>query len=886
MRAFPLLLLALSSWVQAGPDPCTTMLATMSSNGFLSPSDVRPCYEQFAFDESLANETVAAVRSILENEYIFLEALANPPKDSGLTPMDILAEVKRARSMSHPTDMSFQEEISKALVKANDGHLSYDPMCYRTVSFFQPLFMTMVAGENNEAIVVIYTVDTSAEDAYSKYIGSTVVTIDGVDAKEALTTYANEYVGTCKDPETRLARTLSSTYFDGSKFVYNRGAFSKRNILPENDAVTYGILNPETKKITEVKIKWNGYMSEDSEGGSGGGASFTDTTSYMKAYCSPKAPKAPKVDPSIEQRNETTEVASTSLFLKQSGFPIPKMSIASARLKHSAMAPNASLAGTPSSSDSTNNGNPQAMNAAEDGGLKEPPSGGVSLGGTRSGDARGLGGGASSSGGSSDAGGMASNEELDEMLSLLKNITTPIVSGPGFGFFLLDDPVTVGVLAISTFDGTNSGLWMQQMAKGLRAFVKAGVKKLILDLTGNGGGTTCLSTILAALLDPAPDMPFPTPRMPFFTNLLVGSAVSQMGKAAASIGTQSPFLLTAYGNPETGRAWTDNDWSKFTTRSNYTLSDYASPVSSSSSQPDNILPRTYSRPLLDLCQAPGNPLADLVGKLPFAGPGNVAAMSDGYCGSACAVLLAHLQEVTEAKVLVTSATYATMKRNVFPSPWAFAGGAVTTVDQMLTFMQASGVPIPDRKLAKTNETEANRINGLPFSFPTNAEMRFTLRQAFSNSQPNTPLEFVRHKANGVLMVKPLNLMQPGMMWSTMAQYMEWGNNIHPPTAESVVIDKEGSSQGGSASSSNGGSQNQGSQDANEAPENSFNDANSNSSSKEIDMTKEMSSPSMKGMLNSKPIGSSNSVSQGHALNDNSNSPPISSASSAITQVEE
>ncbi|RKP12865.1 hypothetical protein BJ684DRAFT_20616 [Piptocephalis cylindrospora] len=537
MRASPLLFLALSAWVQAGPtDPCTTMLAALSSKGFLAPSVVRPCYEYFEYDPVQANETIAALRSILENEYIFLEALAHPPDESVQMPVDILANVELALKKNHTTDLSFQEDVSQALVGANDGHLSYDPLCYRTILFNQPLFMAMVAGENYEPLVVIYTVDIASEKTLGKYIGSIVRTIDGKDANEVLTAYSNDMVGTCKDPQTRLTKTLSSTYYDGNNFVYDRGAFAQRRVIPEKDAVTYGLTDPKTKRRFELTLNWNGYITEGLVGPQQD-VPFTDARSYMKAYCSPRLPKAPKQDPSIEKRNSTSKVASSDLFLKQANFPIPKTSVAHARLN---------MTSTPSSASVGGNIGPQNAGRDEKDKLVN---GSPSLREVQ--DSTGK----QSTNGTSDT---TSSEEMNEMMASLKNISTPILSGPGFGFFLLDDPISGGILSISTFNGGDNdqgdvqGLWLQQMAKGMETFKRFGVKKLILDLTNNGGGTTCLSSVLSALLDPAPDMPFPTSRMPFFTNLLVSPVVEQISKSAIASNTYSPFLVTSYINPETG----------------------------------------------------------------------------------------------------------------------------------------------------------------------------------------------------------------------------------------------------------------------------------------------------------------------------------------------
>lgn len=93
-----------------------------------------------------------------------------------------------------------------------------------------------------------------------------VVTIDGVNALDAIQTWIDTNYGFSKDAGVRLNKALTSQSFDTStkKWTYNQGQFISRVTLPEQEAITYeiscpvSVLHPEGKNMT-LKAPWEIY---------------------------------------------------------------------------------------------------------------------------------------------------------------------------------------------------------------------------------------------------------------------------------------------------------------------------------------------------------------------------------------------------------------------------------------------------------------------------------------------------------------------------------------------------------------------------------------------------------------------------------------------------
>ena len=93
-----------------------------------------------------------------------------------------------------------------------------------------------------------------------------VLTIDGVNALDAIQTWVDTNYGFSKDAGVRLNKALTSQFFDtdSKKWTYNQGQFTSRVTLPEREAITYeiscpvSVLHPEGKNAT-LKAPWDVY---------------------------------------------------------------------------------------------------------------------------------------------------------------------------------------------------------------------------------------------------------------------------------------------------------------------------------------------------------------------------------------------------------------------------------------------------------------------------------------------------------------------------------------------------------------------------------------------------------------------------------------------------
>lgn len=121
-----------------------------------------------------------------------------------------------------------------------------------------------------------------------------VLTIDGVNALDAIQTWVDTNYGFSKDAGVRLNKALTSQSFDtdSKKWVNNQGQFTSRVTLPEREAITYEIscpvsaLHPEGKNAT-LKTPWEVYRLI-------GWNEFDSTESFLVNNCYQEPEVAPQ----------------------------------------------------------------------------------------------------------------------------------------------------------------------------------------------------------------------------------------------------------------------------------------------------------------------------------------------------------------------------------------------------------------------------------------------------------------------------------------------------------------------------------------------------------------------------------------------------------------
>jgi hypothetical protein len=148
-------------------------------------------------------------------------------------------------------------------------------------------------------------------------------------------------------------------------------------------------------------------------------------------------------------------------------------------------------------------------------------------------------------------------------------------------------------------------------------------------------------------------------------------------------------------------------------------------------------------PLLDSCKT--HPQEKMLNH-PFTGK-NLVVMSNGACGSSCAIVAAFLQEVANTTSVYAASEFHNNATNV--PLYSFAGGQVLNSDQIYQFLKRSKHP------------------DAPQPFPTNATLSFTFRSIYSQkSNDSLPLEFIGLRATWIIPITTRNALQMDRLWES------------------------------------------------------------------------------------------------------------------------
>ncbi|KAF9410686.1 hypothetical protein BGZ94_001567 [Podila epigama] len=156
----------------ASKDPCAQLAKeAKNSSAQLSLSVVKACFEAHKFRKDVAEKVLTSVENLIGNFYAFTDlardpSLTNSSKGNSSvfqTPaVDLLKELAALRTRKFKNDYEFQMAVTMLLLSVNDGHLSYKSNCYDTISFTQPLIMYAPVVNGKQEVRVLY-VDTDTK---------------------------------------------------------------------------------------------------------------------------------------------------------------------------------------------------------------------------------------------------------------------------------------------------------------------------------------------------------------------------------------------------------------------------------------------------------------------------------------------------------------------------------------------------------------------------------------------------------------------------------------------------------------------------------------------------------------------------------------------------
>ena len=294
---------------------------------------------------------------------------------------------------------------------------------------------------------------------------------------------------------------------------------------------------------------------------------------------------------------------------------------------------------------------------------------------------------------------------------------TPVLLGPGFAFFILDDPTTgeYGILLIQTFDVADMEGWFTNMRAGFKLLIQKGVKSLILDLTGNFGGVLCLAYSLLGVLSPSDTQPFPATKYTYGTRTVPSKTLISMSKCIDEVGIKgSPFSLKSFRSLNANREF--NETESWLTDSN-TISKIVAGFSSGS---------TYFGPFLqDKCVLKYSYLLEDI-RPKFD---SMALLTDGMCGSSCAVIATYFTQNGIPGILFRVVTAPYYTPYVEPNIYSFAGGQVVNFENLKSVARISS------------------CYGIIPCTLDNLSMSVTYRGIFNINDQKNPLDFYVLPAN-------------------------------------------------------------------------------------------------------------------------------------------
>ncbi|KAF8978637.1 hypothetical protein BGZ46_006258 [Entomortierella lignicola] len=323
-------------------------------------------------------------------------------------------------------------------------------------------------------------------------------------------------------------------------------------------------------------------------------------------------------------------------------------------------------------------------------------------------------------------------------------------------FHLLSDGVT-GVLRLGTESpNKNQGVhpsFYTNIDVGFSALNSAGATKLIIDLQSNSGGIICWGRYVLQMLFPS------TVDSPYIYSLRASPLAQALAKATFMYvqGGASPY--DGLVNPNTGDEFDTDSWMI----------------------PGSKLPgrdSVFSNKVTDRYCPAVEKIRDDEKDAMFESK-DIVILTNGYCGSTCAVLALQLHERYSVRTISVGGEHG--KSMVFSS---FPGGAVQANNTLwVQRLQQVYDTIPSSKQNKQTELL------LPKQLPANGQLTFTFRQIMSISHPDQVYEYMRIPSDFRIDYNVARFRMPSILWEDVRDQV-WGK----PWSMSTGDDSKESSQ--------------------------------------------------------------------------------------------
>ncbi|KAF9128929.1 neutral amino acid transporter [Mortierella sp. 14UC] len=311
-------------------DPCARISSGGSfGGGPISYDFIKACLDSdFGFPAEVRQDTLDTVKSLITNFYVFEDLAAHPPKEewskipagavddqgaskaSGAGGNSVESEAEKngqalkqdeavedndegdeddvemleaqriwGRVLTKMTDREFHDGVSRILLKARDGHLSYDADCFRAFRFQHGFFMSHVVRDG-KTVIKIYSVAPYfpfQNGIKEDILNFDVLAIDGRDAVDYIQDWADRHVSMSKDENIQRCSGDTTVLF-GSGRLFLPGKFGERSTLPIEKSLLFTFRCPTNSNL-RLNVKWVGFYTHEQT------KPFTNAETYFKSNC-------------------------------------------------------------------------------------------------------------------------------------------------------------------------------------------------------------------------------------------------------------------------------------------------------------------------------------------------------------------------------------------------------------------------------------------------------------------------------------------------------------------------------------------------------------------------------------------------------------------------
>ncbi|KAL0578755.1 hypothetical protein V5O48_003253 [Marasmius crinis-equi] len=292
-------------------------------------------------------------------------------------------------------------------------------------------------------------------------------------------------------------------------------------------------------------------------------------------------------------------------------------------------------------------------------------------------------------------------------------------------FYQLESDNETGVLALGSFSARNFSLFQSSLLNGLQELKELGAKKLIVDVTNNGGGYICIAHIVGpkSTSEPQAGLDSATRAGPL-TQLIV-QKIAEGG---------DPEELLEYN----GVQWTNASHVRFENGTNW--------LKPLDKRVVNGHPDPFSQRLGQECQ----PFAMDPPEKALFEPQNVVIVSNGRCASSCSLFSITMSKLEGAKTVVVGG-----KQDVPQQYCGTVGGQSTSFSMIDTEIKSTG--LKNHTLAPP-DLLANVVQGI------------TWRLGFGlGKHSEVPEEWLDHPANISLPLTTETVNNPMAIWTEVSR---------------------------------------------------------------------------------------------------------------------